>query len=272
MSTLALTSFPIWANGLIMNKPRYHLEDIRDFFRASKIATIEELREALGDPARSTLFRKLAQMEYLSSYSHRGKFYTLRSVARFSEPGLWSCQSVWFSRFGNLLQTAEAFVARSEAGYSASELKDVLHVKTKHALTQLARRGLLQRTECDSVYVYLSAEEATARKQEEARRARSERSMASVIVTNPDLATEEAKAVVVLFCSMLDERQRRLYAGLESLKLGRGGDSHIASLLGMDPHTVARGRQELISGDLGSERIRTAGGGRILQEKKHPKS
>ncbi len=250
-----------------MNKPRYHLEDIRDFFGANRIATIEELRKALGDPARSTLFRKLAQMEYLSSYSHRGKFYTLRSVARFSDPGLWSCQSVWFSRFGNLLQTAEAFVTRSEAGYSASELKDVLHVKTKHALTHLARGGSLQRTKCDSVYVYLSAEDATARKQEEARRARSEKPIASVIVTNPDLAAEEAKAVVVLFCSMLDERQRRLYAGLESLKLGRGGDSHIASLLGMDPHTVARGRQELISGDLGSERIRAPGGGRILQEK-----
>jgi len=255
-----------------MNKPRYHLEDIRDFFRANKIATIEKLREALGDPARSTLFRKLAQMEYLSSYSHRGKFYTLRSIARFSEPGLWSCQSVWFSRFGNLLQTAEAFVTRSEAGYSASELKGVLHVKTKHALTHLARRGLLQRTKCDSVYVYLSAEEATARKQEKARRTRSDDSIASVIVTNPNLATEEAKAVVVLFCSMLDERQRRLYAGLESLKLGRGGDSHIASLLGMDPHPAARGRKELIDGDLGSERIRAPGGGRILQEKKRRKS
>jgi hypothetical protein len=39
---------------------------------------------------------------------------------------------------------------------------------------------------------------------------------------NPDLAAEEAKAILVLFCSMLDERQRRLYAGLESLKLGHG--------------------------------------------------
>ena len=93
-----------------------------------------------------------------------------------------------------------------------------------------------------------------------------------MIVTNPDLATEEAKAIVVLFCSMLDERQRRLYAGLESLKLGHGGDTYIASLLGMDPHTVARGRQELISGDLNSQKVRAAGGGRLLQEKKRPKS
>jgi hypothetical protein len=67
---------------------------------------------------------------------------------------------------------------------------------------------------------------------------------------------------------MLDEKQRRLYAGLESLKLGHGGDIHIASLLGMDPHTVARGRQELISGDFDSDAIRPEGGGRLSQEKK----
>ena len=68
---------------------------------------------------------------------------------------------------------------------------------------------------------------------------------------------------------MLDEQQRRIYAGLESLKLGHGGDVHIASLLGMDPHTVAQGRKELISGNLSRDRLREEGGGRFPQEKKH---
>jgi len=268
MRTLVLTKTLVWANSLIMNTAKYHLQDIRDFFDAHKIATFDQLKAVLGNPARCTLFRKLAQLEYLSSYSHRGKFYTLRSIARFTEPGLWSCQSVWFSRFGNLLQTAKALVAQSVAGYSAAELKDILHVKTKHALTQLVRCDLLGRKKFDSVYVYLSVETAVARRQEKARKVRLKKSFASVTVTNPDLAVEEAKAIVVLFCSMLDERQRRLYAGLESLKLGHGGDTYIASLLGMDPHTVARGRQELISGDLSSKKVRAAGGGRLLQEKK----
>jgi len=272
MSILALTKFSIWANSLIMNIAKYHRQDLRDFFDTNRIATLDQLKSALGNPARSTLFRKLAQLEYLSSYSHRGKFYTLRTIAQFTEPGIWSCQSVWFSRFGNLLQTIEALVNRSEAGYSAAELKDILHVKTKHALTHLVRCDLLRRRKYSSVYVYLSVESAVCRKQERAREVRLKRSFASVIVTNPDLAVEEAKAIVVLFCSMLDERQRRLYAGLESLKLGHGGNIHIASLLGMDPHTVARGRQELISGDLSSKKVRAAGGGRILQEKKLPKS
>ena len=272
MSTLALTNHFIWANILIMNTPKYHLQALKRFFDKNKIATLDQLREALGNPARCTVFRKLGELHYLSSYSHRGKYYTLKSIARFTNQGLWSFRSVWFSRFGNLLKTAEAFVDRSDAGYSATELKDILQVKTKHALTQLVREGRLERKKFDSVYVYLSAQKDVAGRQIKARKALLKQSPASLIVSNPDLATEEAKALLVLFCSMLNEKQRRLYAGLESLKLGHGGDAHIASLLGMDPHTVAKGRKELMDTDLDATgRLRAPGAGRPLQEKKHHK-
>lgn len=81
MRTLVLTKYLLWAKRLIMNKAKYHLQDIRDFFDAHKIATLDQLKTAIGGPARCTLFRKLAQLEYLSSYSHRSKFYTLRCLA-----------------------------------------------------------------------------------------------------------------------------------------------------------------------------------------------
>ena len=272
LRTLALTNLFYWANSLIMNTTKYSIQAIEKFLKHHKIATIDQLKAALGNPARCTVFRKLGELEYLSSYSHRGKYYTLRSIARFNVLGLWDCRSVWFSRFGNLLDTAEALVRSSEAGYTATELKEVLHVKTKHALTQLVRSGRLQREPFESVYVYLSGEDPVADRQRKARSAHLKGSFASVVIVNPDLAVEEAKATILLFCSMLNERQRRLYAGLESLKLGHGGDAHIASLLGMDPHTVARGRQELMSGELTHDRLRAPGGGRLLQEKKRRRS
>jgi hypothetical protein len=255
-----------------MKTIRYPLDVLREFFARHKVATLDELRAALGDPARCTVFRKLGELEYLSSYSHRGKYFTLRSVARFSPQGLWNWRAVWFSRFGNLLRTAEAFVHDSEAGYTAAELKEILQVKTKHALSHLVRTGRLQRETFDSLYVYLSREEPVAARQRKARGERLKPCPAALMVANPDLAAEEAKALLVLFCSMLDERQRRLYAGLESLKLGYGGDVHIASLLGLHPHTVARGRRELLSGDLPPGRIRAPGGGRLPQEKKRLES
>jgi len=272
LRTLALTNFFVWANSLIMNKTKYSIQAIEKFLKHHKIATFDQLKTAIGNPARCTVFRKLANLQYLSSYSHRGKYYTLRSIARFNVLGLWDYRSVWFSRFGNLLDTAEALVKSSEAGYTATELKEVLHVKTKHALTQLVRSGRIQREPFESVYVYLSGEDHIADQQRKARKSHLKNSFASVVIVNPDLAVEEAKATILLFCSMLDERQRRLYAGLESLKLGHGGDAHIASLLGMDPHTVARGRQELISGELIHDRVRAEGAGRLLQEKKRRRS
>jgi hypothetical protein len=82
---------------------------------------------------------------------------------------------------------------------------------------------------------------------------------------------DELKAAIILFCSLLDERQRRLYAGLESAKLGHGGDRRVADLLGLDPGTVAKGRQQLLTRDVDLDRVRRRGGGRKPVEKKHPR-
>jgi hypothetical protein len=78
----------------------------------------------------------------------------------------------------------------------------------------------------------------------------------------------ELKAGIILFYSLLDERQRRLYAGLEAHKVGYGGDRKIAEFLGMDVHTVARGRREILAGEVERQRVRQTGGGRKRAEKK----
>jgi len=67
---------------------------------------------------------------------------------------------------------------------------------------------------------------------------------------------------------LLDERQRRLFDGLEFIKLGHGGDSVLAEFLGLDPHTVARGRQQLLDQNVSTGRTRRSGGGRKPVEKK----
>lgn len=43
----------------------------------------------------------------------------------------------------------------------------------------------------------------------------------------------------------LNERQRRLYAATEALKLGHGGIAYVAGVLGCHPRTIARGLAEL---------------------------
>jgi len=43
----------------------------------------------------------------------------------------------------------------------------------------------------------------------------------------------------------LSENDGRRYAGIEAMKLGRGGITYIAGILGCSPHTVRKGRSEI---------------------------
>jgi hypothetical protein len=79
---------------------------------------------------------------------------------------------------------------------------------------------------------------------------------------------DDLQAAMVLFYSLLNEQQRRLYTGLESLEWGHGGDQRMARLFGLDADTVARGRVELLRGPVLQERVRRVGGGRPRAEKK----
>ena len=66
-----------------------------------------------------------------------------------------------------------------------------------------------------------------------------------------------------LYCSPDDEqRQRRLFAGFESLRLGHGGDRRVAESFGMSAKTVAKGRQQQLRGEVGPASIRKPGGER----------
>lgn len=255
-----------------MRPERYSPEALIALLRQEKIATMDDLKDALGTGADATVFRKLAELEYRTSYSHRGRYYTLDEIARFDELGLWSFRQVWFSRFGTLVSTVEALVASAEAGYSAAELEAVVNVEAKAALLKLVRSGRLTREQVAGRYVYLSPQAATRRAQLQARSIYD--AEASRLSLGPGLRVlpDELKAAIVLFYSFLDERQRRLYAGLEAMKVGHGGDAQVAELLGIDPGTVARGRRELMSGEVEPGRVRRAGGGRPSAKKAPPRS
>jgi hypothetical protein len=243
---------------------------LRKLLLHDKIATLPDLKRALGTDVDLTVFRKLKQLDYLTSYSHRGRFYTLREIAHFGADGVWSCEPAWFSRHGTLLATAEAFIHNSVAGYFAEELSDILHVGAQDVLRQLVQRKRIARELISGLFLYTSMDPATRQRQRLTRR--SNQSVPTVVdASRLEVSPDEMKAAIILFYSLLDEQQRRLYAALESMKLGHGGDSVLAEFLGLDPHTIARGRQQLLDQDVEVGRIRQPGAGRKPVEKKRPK-
>jgi hypothetical protein len=84
-----------------------------------------------------------------------------------------------------------------------------------------------------------------------------------------DSDSEVVKAGILLFYSLLDEQQRRLFAGLEALR--HDNDRLIADLFGLDAPTVAKGRRELVNQQVLRGRLRRPGGGRKATEKKRRK-
>jgi hypothetical protein len=253
-------------NYNIMRPLSFRSDELHSLLLRSKIATLDELKQALGTSVDVTVFRKLKLLDYLTSYSHRGRYYTLREVARFDEKGLWSHSTIWFSQFGTLLSTAESFVNRSPRGYFADELARALHVDVQDALHQLAQQRRVTRQIVSGLYLYTAIDRAVQQGQLLTRR--DVEAVPTVVDASVlEVSEEELKASILLFYSLLDEQQRRLYAGLESLKLGHGGDRRLADFLELDPHTVARGRQQLLAQDVEVDRARKAGGGRRRVEK-----
>lgn len=255
-----------------MRTPQYDPMSLVPLFRRRRIATMDEMKTALGTTADRTVFRKLAELSYLSSYSHRGRFYTLQAVAQFDERDLWTCRGVHFSRFGSLIDTVEQFVTRGERGFSATELSAELLVQTKEPLLNLVTARRLVRERVSGGYVYCAAERSQRKEQLLHRRAYG--TAEALPFSRDPLAevSDDAKAAIILFLSTLDEQQRRLYAGLESLRFGHGGDTQLAELTGLDVHTIAKGRAELLRRDVELGRVRRPGGGRHKVEKKRPRS
>ncbi len=236
--------------------------------REKTVATLAEIMLAFGTASRRTVCRKLVAAGCRSSYSHCGQYYTLDELATFDEHGLWSHGKIRFSAAGTLLATAETLVKRSPAGLFARELGQLVQVKVQNALRKLVRSGRLERERLDGRFLYCSPSRQRQRQQLRARRV-----LLAGETAGPPLPAgggQQVQLAAATLVSVLDERQRRLYAGLESLRQGHGGDLRVAAQLGMAPATVAKGRKQLLSGDFETDRVRKPGGGRKPLEKKSP--
>jgi len=244
-----------------MPKTRYNTEKLVELFHKKKVATLVDLKTAIGTNVKMTVFRKLKELSYRASYSHAGKYYMLNETANYNEYGLWNYNQVYFSKYGSLLNTIEILVSGSESGYFACELQRILKVRVYMPLLKLFSEGNLVRKQIVNDYLYLLPE-----KQETQLSNRKQRIEASILEDSQNRAYEfyspQIKESLLNFLSFLNEKQKRLYLGFESMKLGYGGDTIMSKITGMDTKTIGKGRQELQLNQITPDRIREAGGGR----------
>jgi len=164
-------------------------------FGRKPVLQLHELQRVLGMSGR-TVFRHLDPLDYLSSYSHAGRYYTLRRIPTFGADGLWFQGEVRFSAHGTLRATVVVLVKRSPAGRTHDELQAVLGLRIHDTLRSLVAHGELARERFEALYIYVHPDPKVAEAQMDRRR--QEHARAAVPVAPAQGPLDLARVVDVL--------------------------------------------------------------------------
>ena len=183
---------------IIMIDKNAKKQSLESFITSRKIVTFKEISEYLNKTVRITIIRILKELPYISSYSHMGKYYTLDTVAKFSEEGLWCHNSIYFSRFNTLINSCCHFVNISESGFTVKELQKKLHVAVKLSLITLYKRNKLHREKYGGEYVYFNKNFPRRKQQIIIRRSQHETAILNIDKLSSHVITDELKAAIIL--------------------------------------------------------------------------
>ena len=151
-------------------------------FERRRIADVEAVLATIGANSRTTALSRLSVLGYLTSYSHAGRYYTLRGIPDFDADGLWLYEGVGFSTHGMLKDTVPVLVDRSDAGLFHRDLQARLQVRVHNTLLDLLQSERIARELSVAGYLYVSADPGRAIAQLARRR---EQDQAGVQVTAP---------------------------------------------------------------------------------------
>ena len=137
---------------------RNYLLALKNLFQCKRVVLLDDLRSALQTPSRTTIFRVLSSVGYLTSYSHAGRFYTLKDIPKFNDLGIWFYHHIGFSAHGTLRTTAVFLVNQAPAGQTHEDLQGQLRLRLHDTLRDLVQAKALTRQLWQDVYVYLNAD------------------------------------------------------------------------------------------------------------------
>ena len=142
---------------------------LENFIKSRRVVQMRDLFEVVQSTSRMTVFRRLSGVEYLCSYTHAGRYYTLFDIARFDSDGIWFYDDIGFSQNGSLKNTVIYLVDNADGGKFHSDLQRQLRVRVHNVLLDLVRSKQIKRTKFEGQFLYLSSDKARSTKQIEQR-------------------------------------------------------------------------------------------------------
>jgi hypothetical protein len=188
---------------------------LQKLFRRRLVADIDALFAVLETRSRMSVFRRLQEAGYRSSYTHSGRYYTLEAIPRFDERGLWLHQEVGFSRWGTLKATVVGWVEAAPVGFTHEELEGLLHLRVHNTLLGLVHEGKVGRTAFEGAYLYVSPDPA---------RSADQRAKRTEVPKGRGAALALAPATVIeVLVEALQAGRGRVSASLVAARLGARG-------------------------------------------------
>ncbi len=142
---------------------------LENFIKCRRVVQMRDLFEVVESTSRMTVFRRLSGVEYLCSYTHAGRYYTLFDIARFDSDGIWFYDDIGFSQNGSLKNTVTYLVDNGDGGKFHSDLERQLRVRVHNVLLDLVRSKQIKRIKFEGQFLYLSSDKARSTKQIEQR-------------------------------------------------------------------------------------------------------
>lgn len=131
------------------------LESVFKFLEGKKVFTLDQLVSSLSCST-PTARLKLKQWQAYTSYNQNGGYYTMPTVARFDENGLWSYEAISFSKYGNLRNTVVHLINNSPLGLTGNEIGNLVRLAPRSFLHHFRKVVGICREKREGVYVYFS--------------------------------------------------------------------------------------------------------------------
>ena len=135
-------------------KKEERLQTINELIRKKKVLSFEKLEQSVNVSG-ITVRRDLRALNYITSYTHRGRFITLPKVPRFDNNGIWFFHEIGFSQYGNSFESIIKLIDQSKQGLSREELEDILKIGISKQIQILIRQEKLNRVKLGGKYIYL---------------------------------------------------------------------------------------------------------------------
>jgi len=138
--------------------------ELKELFKQNVVIDIKDLITETSS-SRITIFRRLKEIGYITSYNHNGKYYTLPEIVDFDEKGVFEYKGILFYRNGGIQELVIKELDSSEKGYTSEELNAMIGTRVSNQLRLFVNKGLIARRKYSDFYVYYSVDRFIQQKQ-----------------------------------------------------------------------------------------------------------